>query len=326
MENERTQSDLVLSGRRTIEKEARALAHFVNRIDEDFARACEMIYACRGTVLLTGMGKSGLVARKWSATFSGTGTKSYFINPAEARHGDLGIIRSEDLLVALSYSGETDELGAILRHSREIGIPAIGVTGDPASSLARQSTLLLSVELSEEACPLGLAPTTSTTLMMALGDAIAVALMQKRGFTGTDFARLHPGGSLGRRLWLRVSELMHKGDAIPVVRPDDSMEHVLIEMTRKFLGLAVVKDGEKVLGIITDGDLRRFFQRNGIPPSAIASEIMTTNPKRLPVNSLAIEAREIMERNKVQQLLIDDENGQLAGVIHLYDLMRAKVM
>lgn len=339
-------SDLLLLGRRTIEKEAKALQSFVLTLEESFVKSCEAIYACQGTVILTGMGKSGLVARKWASTLASTGTKAYFVDPAEAPHGDLGILRPNDILIALSYSGETKELGYVIRHARDLGIITIGITGNPESSLARQSTMVLSVHLSEEACPLNLAPTTSTTVMMALGDALSVTLMQMRGFTSEDFARLHPGGNLGRKLWLRVEELMHKGDAIPVVKPNDNFETVLIVMTRKCLGLAVVIDNGTICGVITDGDLRRYFQegtrrraadpRGGDPrsgeeafegkPHTTAADLMTINPKTIASNALAVEARELMERNSIHQLLIVDAHQALVGVLHLHDLLRAKVL
>ena len=320
------ENDLVLIGRQILKKEAEALSAFVNTLDQSFARACELIFNCQGTVLLTGMGKSGLVARKWASTFSSTGTKSYFINPAEASHGDLGIIRPKDILVALSYSGETEELSYILRHARENEITTIGVTGNPKSSLARQASLLLSVYLSEEACPLGLAPTTSTTIMMALGDALASALMQMRGFTEVDFARLHPGGTLGRKLWLRVSELMHKGEAIPRVSSADKLERVLVEMTQKRLGVAVVLENEKIVGLITDGDIRRYFQNRKMNSDGNASDLMTKDPKRIDSKSLAMEAREMMEKNSIHHLLIVNEREELQGVVHLDDLLRHKVL
>jgi arabinose-5-phosphate isomerase len=319
-------SDLLIVGRRAIAQEAQALAGLVDRLDESFVNACELIFRCQGTVLLTGMGKSGLVARKWASTFASTGTHAYFINPAEAPHGDLGILRKGDLVVALSYSGETDELGYVLRHAREEGVETIGVTGNPKSSLARQSSLMLSVELSEEACPLGLAPTTSTTVMMALGDALAVTLMQLRGFTENDFARLHPGGALGRKLWLRVEAMMHTGPQLPLVSSDSRLEEVLVEMTRKRLGLAIVGEGKKVAGVITDGDLRRYFQSHGMRAETTASDLMTRHPKAISAQALAVEARELMEKNSIQQLLVLDGAGTLLGVIHLQDLLHAKVL
>ncbi len=320
------ENDLVLIGRNTLRKEAEALSAYVNTLDENFSKACEMIYGCQGTVILTGMGKSGLVARKWFSTFLSTGTKSYFINPAEASHGDLGIIRSGDILIALSYSGETAELSYVLRHAKEIGIPVIAVTGNVLSSLSKQANLSLSVFLSEEACPLGLAPTTSTTLMMALGDAVATVLMQMRGFTEKDFGRLHPGGSLGRRLWLRVNELMHKEEALPIVSPNSSLENVLMEMTKKRLGITAVVDNGKTLGIITDGDLRRYFQKNKMGKDAVATDLMSKNPKTIDAKALAVEAREMMEVHRIHHLIIQDENQKLVGVLHLDDLLKNKVL
>jgi arabinose-5-phosphate isomerase len=229
------------------------------------------------------------------------------------------------LLIALSFSGETEELGYVLQHAKENQIPIIGVTGNPQSSLAKQTQPVLSVHVPEEACPLGLAPTTSTTLMMAMGDALAVTLMQMRGFTETDFARLHPGGSLGKRLWLRVERLMHEGDAIPKVLANDSLEKVLVEMTQKRLGLAVVMQAETILGLITDGDLRRYFQKQGINKNAIASDLMTKTPVQISPKALAVEAREVMEKKSIQHLLVTDQN-RLVGVIHMQDLLRAKVL
>lgn len=319
--------DLIQFGRETIRQEARALAGLVDSIDASFASACELVLGCQGTVVLTGMGKSGLVGRKWASTFASTGTKAYFLNPAEASHGDLGILRPDDLLMALSFSGETDELRLVLRHAKDTSVKVVGVTGNLQSSLARQSDVVLNVLPSPEACPLGLAPTTSTTLMMALGDALAVALMNRRGFTERDFARLHPGGALGRRLWLRVAELMHRGEEIPVVAPTDPLETVLIEMTRKRLGLAVVLTNGSVAGIVTDGDLRRFFQKTSKHRSeATAADLMTKGPKHIGPEALAVEARELMEAHKIQHLLVVDDTTALVGVLHLQDLLRARVV
>jgi arabinose-5-phosphate isomerase len=320
-------SDWLLIGKHTLEKEAGALKAFASELGESFVTTCEWIFACKGTVLLTGMGKSGIVARKWSSTFSSTGTKSYFINPAEAPHGDLGILRAGDLLIALSASGETEELGHILRHAVDSQIKRIGITTNSRSSFASDVDLILSVPVAQEACPLGLAPTTSTTLMMALGDALAVVLMKMRGWTEEKFARLHPAGALGRRLWLRVKELMHQGDEIPRVSPGAGFGDVLVEMTQKRLGLAVVMEKNRVVGIITDGDLRRFFQKKTVVPSAQAKDLMTTRPKCIHSGALAVEARRLMEENKIQHLLVIDELGnELSGVIHLHDLLRAKVV
>jgi arabinose-5-phosphate isomerase len=320
-------SDLILTGRKAIAQEAHALQIFGQSLDATFEDACHLLLNCEGTVLLTGMGKSGLVARKWASTFLSTGTRAYFINPAEAPHGDLGILRDKDILVALSYSGETEELGAILRHASDSGIKTIGVTGNPASSLAKAADIVISVKLSEEACPLNLAPTTSTTVMMALGDALSITLMQKKGFTERDFARLHPGGSLGKRLWLKVSALMHSGGEIPRVDLNDTLERVLVEMTQKRLGCAVVEGHDLVHGIITDGDLRRFFQRNGrVGDSARAADLMTPSPRVISGDALAVEAREVMEKHAIHQLVVNSADGKLLGILHLDDLLRAKVI
>ncbi len=320
------ESEIITSAKNTIQKEAQALSGLIERIDKSFEKACELIFRCKGTVLVSGVGKSGLVARKWAATFSSTGTKAYFISPADAPHGDLGIIRAEDVLILLSLSGESEELGYLIRHAKENLVPIIGITGNLNSSLAKQVDLTVCVGVSEEACPLGLAPTTSTTLMMALGDAFAVALMKLKGFTEKDFARLHPGGSIGRKLWLRVCELMHQGDSIPIVFPDDPLSEVLIEMTSKCLGLAVVLSEDTIVGIITDGDLRRFFQKGSLKENSVARDVMTVNPKVIEMDSLAIEAREKMQKHSIQQLIVVDKNKKLVGVLHLYDLMRAKVL
>lgn len=313
-------------GRKAIAKEAQVLTAFVDSLNGDFSEACLKIHQCRGTVLLTGIGKSGLVARKWSSTFSSTGTKSYFINPAEASHGDLGIMHPEDLLIALSYSGETDELGSIVRHAKENQIFRIAVTGNHLSSLSRQCDLSLSVSIPEEVCPLNLAPTTSTTVMMALGDALAVTLMQLRGFTEKDFARLHPGGSLGKRLWLKVKDIMHSGSSIPKVSVKDSWQVVLLTMTEKRLGLAVVIENENVVGVITDGDLRRFLQSGKFKEGATAQDFMTVDPKFISEDALVVEARELVEENSVQQILVKNSDGVLSGVVHVYDLLKKKVI
>jgi arabinose-5-phosphate isomerase len=325
-------SDWLLSARKTLQKEIQAIADLEKRLAGDFSEACEKILSCKGTVVLTGMGKSGLIARKWMATFSSTGTTSYFLNPAEASHGDLGILRPGDLLIALSFSGETEELANVIRYARETETFVIGVTGKPQSSLARECNLMLSVAIDEEACPLNLAPTASTICMMALGDALAVALMERRGFTEKDFARLHPGGSLGRRLWLRAQELMHKGDDLPIVSPSTPFTEVLMEMTRKRLGLAIVMDGRQVLGIVTDGDVRRHMQATSGKGST-AREMMTGSPKTIGASALAMEARELMEKNSIQHLLVytdaeanAEEPATLLGVVHLQDLLKAKVV
>lgn len=317
--------DSIALGRRVLRAEAEALLASVDMLDEGFARACRLIVESARGVLLTGMGKSGLVARKWASTFSSTGTPAYFLNPAEASHGDLGILRDAGVLICLSASGETEELDIVLRHAREISASVIVTTRYPKSRLGRAADVVLPVILSREACPLNLAPTTSTTLMMAIGDALAMSVMQLKGFGAEDFAKLHPGGSLGRRLTLRVDTLMHQGENLPIVSPTDALDAVLVEMTRKRLGVAVVMSEEAIIGIITDGDLRRFLQKGGLRP-AIARELMTENPKTLRLGSLASEARELLERNQIQHLVIVDGDGKLSGVIHFQDLLRARVL
>ncbi len=315
----------IQTGQKAIRQEAGALESLASCLDGSFADVCNLLFQCSGTVVLTGMGKSGLVARKWASTFMSTGTRAYFLSPAEASHGDLGLLREGDVLVALSASGETEELRSVVRFASESGVPYVAVTQNPKSSLASGASVVLPVTINEEACPLGLAPTTSTTLMMALGDAVAIVLMQRKGFSEKDFARLHPGGSLGRRLYLKVSSLMHTGEKIPLVDKSTSMSSVLLEMTQKCLGLAVVMNDDEVIGVITDGDLRRAFQTRGLDERLRAGDIATPSPKRIQVNALASEAAELMAKHSVQQLIVDGPDGKLVGVVHLFDLLRARV-
>lgn len=318
-------SDLTLMGKKAIQTEAKALALLAEGLDETFEKACQLIFRCQGTVILTGMGKSGLVARKWASTFASTGTKSYFINPAEAQHGDLGMIHPSDLLIALSYSGETEELTFILRHALQLELPILGITGNRKSALASQSSHIILIPPAQEACPLNLAPTTSSTLMIALGDAFAVTLMQMRNFTEAQFAKLHPGGSLGRRVFLSVKELMHTQEALPLVSPEASLEHVLIEMTRKRLGLAIVAEDRRILGIITDGDIRRLLQKRGMDARVLAKDFMTKDPKTVPPDTLAYDAAEILAELRIHHLVIC-ESEKIVGVIHLDDLVREKIV
>ncbi len=320
------ENEFIESARKTIRQEAEALHSFASGMNLSFARACEIILGCQGTVVLTGMGKSGLVARKWASTFISTGTRSYFLNPAEASHGDLGILQSEDVLIVLSSSGETDEIRPVLNYATEKNIACIAVTQNSESALGRSASVLLCVSVEEEACPLGLAPTTSTTLMMALGDALAVALMEKRGFSEREFARLHPGGALGRRLWLRVSQLMHTGEKIPLVDKSASLKEVLLQMTQKCLGLAVIQEGGRAWGVITDGDLRRAFQSRGMDETLRAEDLANREPKSIVHSALAVEAARWMAASSIQQLLVENEVGELVGVVHLYDLLQAKVV
>ena len=309
-----------------LEKEAKALLDFSKDLSPAFSDVCEKILQLRGTVLVTGMGKSGIVARKWASTFSSTGTRAYFINPAEAPHGDLGIIGPEDILMVLSNSGETEELSFLLEFAKTKTIPIVGITQNLVSSLATSSDFVLEIPKHQEAEPLNLAPTTSTTLMMALGDALAVTLMQEKKFTERDFASLHPAGTLGKRYARKVKQLMHQGEEIPKVQSHYSISAVLIEMTSKRLGLAVVFDRDTQIGIVTDGDLRRFFQKNGLKENATAKDMMSANPKAISEEALAYEARLLMEKNQIQQLLVSNSQGELTGILHFHDLLKAKII
>ncbi len=309
------------TARRVLEVEAKTLAELADRLDQRFVRAVETLFACQGRVVVTGMGKSGLIGQKISATFSSTGTPSFFLHPAEALHGDLGRLVRHDVLVALSYSGETEELLRLLDTVKRLGIRLITLTGNLSSTLAQSSDVVLDVGIRQEACPLGLAPTASTTAMLAIGDALAMALLEKRGFKEEDYAALHPGGGLGIRL-KRVENVMHTGDQIPRVRPQTQMTEVIYEMSKKGLGhTAVVEDGDRLIGIISDGDLRRFFQREGNRAlSLTAADCMTQNPMTIGRKELATHALNVMEARKITSLLVVDSEGKLEGVIHIHDL------
>lgn len=309
------------TARKVLEIEARALAELVGRLDERFVKAVETLLACRGRVVVTGMGKSGLIGQKISATFSSTGTPSFFLHPAEALHGDLGSLVRNDVLVALSYSGETEELLRLLDTLKRLAIPLISLTGNLSSTLAQASDVVIDVGIREEACPLGLAPTASTTAMLAMGDALAMALLERRGFKEEDYAALHPGGGLGVKL-RRVENVMHSGEQVPRVRPQTQMPDVIYEMSKKGLGLtAVVEGGERLTGFISDGDLRRFFQREGNRAlSLTAADCMTRKPVTIGRKELATRALNLMEARKITSLLVVDSEGRLEGVVHIHDL------
>lgn len=309
--------------RRVIEIEARAVSALAERLDEHFNHAVEALGNCAGRVVVAGMGKSGLIGQKVSATLSSTGTPSFFLHPAEALHGDLGRLVSGDVLLALSYSGETDELLRLLDTVKRLGITLITLTGNPESSLGRASDAVLNVGISQEACPLGLAPTASTTAMLAMGDALAMALLEKRGFSEADYAVLHPGGGLGVRL-RRVQDVMHTGDQVPVVQPDSQMPDVIYEMSRKGLGLAVVVDGDgRLAGFISDGDLRRFLGRSGNEAlERRAADCMTRSPVTIGAEQLASQALNLMESRRITALPVLAADGTLAGVVHIHDLWR----
>ncbi len=309
------------TARKVLEIEARAVSDLVARLDRRFERAVEILLACQGRVVVAGMGKSGLVGQKISATFSSTGTASFFLHPAEALHGDLGRLVRGDVLVALSYSGETEELLRLLDTVKRLGIPLIALTGGTQSSLAAASDVTIDVGIHQEACPMGLAPTASTTAMLAMGDALAMALLEKRGFKEEDYAALHPGGGLGVRL-KRVENVMHTGDGVPRVKPAAALPQVIYEMSRKGLGHAAVVDAEnKLEGIISDGDLRRFLEREGAAAlTKTAADCMTRNPATIAPQELATRALNLMEAKRITSLLVVDDKGRLAGVVHIHDL------
>lgn len=315
------------TARKVLEIEAHALAELIGRLDERFVRAVDTLFACKGRVVVTGMGKSGLIGQKISATFSSTGTPSFFLHPAEALHGDLGSLVRHDVLVALSYSGETDELLRLLDTVKRLGIPLITLTGSPRSTLGQASDAVIDVGIREEACPLGLAPTASTTAMLAMGDALAMALLERRGFTQDDYAALHPAGRLGVKL-RRVEHLMHTGDAVPSVRPTTPLTDVIYEISRKGLGhAAVVEDGNRLVGIISDGDLRRFFERQGNRAlNLTAADCMSPKPVTIRRQELATRALNLMEARKITSLMVVDAEGRLEGVLHLHDLWTTQMI
>ena len=318
--------DRILSiARRVLDVETRALSDLSQRLGEEFVRSVEILLACKGRVVLTGMGKSGLVCRKIAATFASTGTPSLFMHPAEGGHGDLGMLVRGDVLIAASYSGETEEMIRILPAVKRLGIPMICMTGCTTSTLASRSDVVLDISVAEEACSLGLAPTSSTTATLALGDSLAVALLEVRGFTEEDFATFHPSGALGRRL-LTVADIMHVGADIPRVRADALVRDTLYEITSKKLGFTTVEDGQgRLVGIITDGDLRRLLEREEDPLVLSASDIMSTGPKVIDANALAARALQVMETHTITSLVIVDDAMRTAGVLHLHDILRAGV-
>jgi len=315
------------TARKVLEIEARAIQEIRDRIDESFDHALELLLACTGRVVVTGMGKSGLIAQKISATFASTGTPSLFLHPAEAIHGDLGRIVKGDAVLALSYSGKTEEMLALIPTIKRLDVRLVGMTGHPRSPLAQNADVHLDVSIREEACPLGLAPTASTTAALAVGDALAMALIERRGFTIEDFAALHPGGRLGKKL-VRVEDVMHTGQQVPRVLPETQMKDVLFEMTRKRLGLTTVVDGGgRLLGIISDGDLRRQMERHGHAVlDQTAAECMTPQPVVIERSELAARALDVMEGRKITALLIVDGNNVLEGVVHLHDLWKTELI
>ena len=313
--------------RQVLKIEADAVALLAERLDEGFQKAVDIIYRSQGRVMVSGMGKSGHIARKIASTMASTGTPAYFIHPAEASHGDLGMIKSEDVFLALSYSGESTELLTIIPLIKRQGAKLIAMTGNSASTLAREADVHLDARVAQEACPHNLAPTASTTAALALGDALAVALLDARGFSIEEFARMHPGGALGRRLLTRVKDVMRTGEELPRVPDTASFSEALIEMSRKGMGMtAVVNASGHVAGVFTDGDLRRLLERVGDIRALRIGEVMTRSPRTIQPDRLAAEAVQMMERHKINQLLVVDERRQLIGALNMHDLFRAKVI
>jgi arabinose-5-phosphate isomerase len=320
--------DLLATGRRVFAIERDALDAVAARLGADFDAACRLMLAARGRVVCIGMGKSGHVARKIAATLASTGTPAFFVHPGEAAHGDLGMITDADVVLALSYSGESDEILTLMPVLRRQGNRVVAMTGRPASTMARESDVHLDISVPAEACPLHLAPTSSTTVSLAMGDALAVALLEARGFTADDFARSHPAGALGRRLLLHISDVMHAGDDLPRVGPDASVSEALVEMSRKRLGLtAVTAPDGRLVGVFTDGDLRRTLDDAQLDLRATPiSRVMHREPRTIPVDVLAVEAAHVMERHKINGLLVVDGEGRLVGALNIHDLLRARVV
>jgi len=313
--------------RAVIETEAAAISALAERVDEQFLAACETMLSCKGRIVVIGMGKSGHVGSKIAATLASTGTPAFFVHPAEAGHGDMGMIKAEDVVLLLSNSGETDELNAILPPLKRLGVPLVAMTGNPTSTLARHADMHIDVSVAKEACPLGLAPTSSTTATMVMGDALAVALLESRGFTKEDFARSHPSGALGRRLLLHIRDIMHQGDEIPRVNEGASLSEAILEVTRKRLGMCAITGANgQVVGVFTDGDLRRALKSAIDPHTTPITRVMTRGGKSITPDALAVEAMQMMQEYRIQGLLVLDNQGQLVGALNFQDLLAAGVV
>jgi len=313
--------------RAVISTEAAAVSNLASRIDESFVAACELIIACHGRIVVLGMGKSGHIAGKIAATLASTGTPAFFVHPGEASHGDLGMITQDDVVLLLSNSGETDEVKQILPILKRLGIGLIAMTGKPGSTLANHADIHLNVAIETEACPLGLAPTSSTTAALVMGDALAVSLLESRGFTAEDFARSHPAGQLGKRLLVHVQDVMHSGDQMPVVGQQASVSETIVEMTNKRLGMVAITDTEmRVLGIFTDGDLRRIMTQTLDLHTTAIGDVMTTNGKTINAQALAAEAVKMLQQYKIQGLLVVDDDTRLQGLLNFNDLLQAGVV
>jgi arabinose-5-phosphate isomerase len=312
--------------RKVLQTEAAAILALVDRLDERFEQAVRLLLECRGRVVVTGMGKSGIICRKIAATLSSTGTPAFFLHPAEAIHGDLGVLQSDDVIVALSHSGETDELLRLLETIKRLGARLITITGEPLSTLGKAADVALDCHVSKEACPLNLVPTASTTAALALGDALAMTLLVAKGFRQEDFANLHPGGKLGKRL-MRADQLMNAGEHAPIVRAGDEMREVIYEISRKKLGMScVVDDAGRLVGIITDGDLRRHMADTPNLLASRAEAIMTRNPVTIDADTLAVEVLNTLERRKITSVVVVDADQKVLGVVHLHDLWRTEMI
>ncbi|WP_331344493.1 KpsF/GutQ family sugar-phosphate isomerase [Cellvibrio sp. UBA7661] len=318
--------DYVSSALRTISLEAEAVTSLAARVDKQFTTACELILNCAGRVIVTGMGKSGHIGKKIAATLASTGTPSFFVHPGEASHGDLGMITKNDIVLAISYSGTSSEIVTLLPLLKRAGVKIISMTANPQSTLGEVAEVNLDISVLHEACPLDLAPTSSTTATLVMGDALAIALLEARGFTAEDFAFSHPGGALGRKLLLRVTDVMHTGDDIPRVFAHTPMLDALMVMSDKGFGMTTVMEGDDLLGIFTDGDLRRSIDKGVDIRTATVGELMNTTPKMLRDNTLAAEALALMEQAKINVLLVTDEQKKLVGVVKINDLLRAGII
>ena len=325
--NEISPDKFIALGKAVIETEQTALTELIDRVDDKFVSACNILLQCEGRVVVIGMGKSGHIGNKIAATLASTGTPAFFVHPGEASHGDLGMITNKDVVMVLSNSGETDEVVALLPVIKRLNTPMIALTGRPDSTLANTATVNIDVSVSKEACPLGLAPTSSTTATLAMGDAISIALLEARGFNENDFALSHPGGTLGRRLLLHVGDIMHTDNEIPKVPASALLSEALIEMTQKGLGVTTIVDAnETILGIFTDGDLRRTLDTNIDINTCLVKDVMTKNGKNIKANSLAASALALMEKHSINALVVVDEQEKLIGILNMHDLLRARVV
>ncbi len=314
-------------GKAVLKTEAEAIEVLIDRIDQKFHQACELVLACKGRIVVTGMGKSGHIGNKIAATLASTGTPAFFMHPGEASHGDLGMITEQDLVIALSNSGETAEITTLLPLLKRLQVPLISMTGNESSTLAEIADINLNIAVEKEACPLGLAPTSSTTASLAMGDALAVSVLEARGFTEEDFARSHPGGSLGRRLLLRVRDIMHTGEQIPVVDIEASLKQALLEISNKGLGMTAISDGNRHLaGIYTDGDLRRTLDMLSDIDSARVRDHMTTGCVTIQADQIASDALTLMDSHRINALVVTDEQGFIQGALNMHDLLRAGIV